>query len=77
MRIVLLGDICGRPGRDIVKEMLPKIRDTYQPDLVVANGENAAGGFGLTQKIAEELFSFGIDVLTTGNHIWDKREYYT
>jgi len=76
LRIVLLGDICGRPGRDIVKEMLPKIRDTYQPDLVVANGENAAGGFGLTQKISEELFSFGIDVLTTGNHIWDKREIY-
>ncbi|HHT36221.1 MAG TPA: TIGR00282 family metallophosphoesterase [Firmicutes bacterium] len=76
MRVLLLGDICGRPGRDIVKEKLPEIRSTYQPDLVIANGENAAGGFGLTKKIAEELFGLGIDVITSGNHIWDKREIY-
>ena len=72
MRVLLLGDICGRPGRDIVKEKLPEIRSTYQPDLVIANGENAAGGFGLTKKIAEELFGLGIDVITSGNHIWIK-----
>jgi metallophosphoesterase (TIGR00282 family) len=57
--------------------MLPVIRDRYGPDLVIANGENAAGGFGLTEQVAEELFSLGIDVLTSGNHIWDKREIYS
>jgi metallophosphoesterase (TIGR00282 family) len=77
LRVLLLGDICGRPGREIVKEMLPVIRDRYGPDLVIANGENAAGGFGLTEQVAEELFSLGIDVLTSGNHIWDKREIYS
>ncbi len=76
LRVLLLGDICGRPGRDIVKEMLPVIRQEYNPDLVIANGENAAGGFGLTEKVAEELFGLGIDVLTSGNHIWDKKEIY-
>ena len=64
-------------GTEIVKEMLPVIRDRYGPDLVIANGENAAGGFGLTEQVAEELFSLGIDVLTSGNHIWDKRSIRT
>ncbi len=72
----MLGDICGRPGRDMVKEMLPEIRNTYHPDLVIANGENAAGGFGLTEKVAEELFRSGVHVITSGNHIWDKKEVY-
>jgi len=76
LRVLLLGDICGRPGREMVKEMLPVIRQEYGPDLVIANGENAAGGFGLTEKVAEELFKLGIDVLTSGNHIWDKKEIY-
>lgn len=73
----MLGDIFGRPGRKIVAEFLPELIEKYQPVLVVANGENAAGGFGLTKKIAEELFGLGIDVLTSGNHIWDQKEMYT
>lgn len=76
LRILLLGDIFGRPGRDMVRDTLPKIREEYRPDLVIANGENAAGGFGLTKRVAEELFSLGIHVLTSGNHIWDKKEIY-
>ena len=75
VKIVFLGDIVGNSGRRAVREMLPHILEKYKPDFVVANGENAAGGYGLTQKIAEELFSYGIDVLTSGNHIW-KREFF-
>lgn len=74
MRVLLLGDIFGRPGRKIAAEFLPQLREEYKPDFVVANGENAAGGFGLTRKTAEELFALGIDVLTGGNHIWDQKE---
>ncbi|MGI6148339.1 MAG: TIGR00282 family metallophosphoesterase [Firmicutes bacterium] len=77
MRVLLLGDIYGRPGRKIVAEYLPQLREEYQPDLVIANGENAAGGFGLTKATAEELFSLGIHVLTSGNHIWDQKEMLT
>lgn len=67
----------GRPGRKIVAQYLPELVEKYDPVLVVANGENAAGGFGLTSKIANELFGFGINVLTSGNHIWDQKEMYT
>lgn len=74
MRILLLGDVYGRPGREMLKEYLPQIDIQYNPDLIIANGENAAGGFGLTPKIAKELFAMGIDVLTSGNHIWDQKE---
>ncbi|MGO0122753.1 TIGR00282 family metallophosphoesterase [Desulfothermobacter acidiphilus] len=77
LRILLIGDIVGRPGRRAVKEKLPLLRQRYQPDLVVANGENAAGGNGLTPAVAQELFAAGIDVLTGGNHIWDKREIFS
>ena len=76
MRVLLLGDIFGRPGRDMIKEFLPQIQSEYHPDLVIANGENAAGGFGITQAVAEELFSLGIQVITSGNHIWDIRDVY-
>jgi metallophosphoesterase (TIGR00282 family) len=74
VRILFIGDIFGRPGRTIVHERLPELQKQYSVELTVANGENAAGGFGITPQIAEELFELGIDVITTGNHVWDKRE---
>src|SRR3982075_2021302 len=75
--VLAIGDIIGRPGREAVARLLPQLRREFSIDLVVANGENAAGGFGLTPKIADDLFSLGIDVLTSGNHIWDQREMMT
>lgn len=77
MNVLIFGDIFGRPGRQIVAEHLPSLLEKYKPELIVANGENAAGGFGLTKKVAEELFALGIHVLTSGNHIWDQKEMYT
>jgi len=74
MNILFIGDIMGKPGRRAVRELLPGLLDTRQIDLVIANCENAAGGFGVTRDIVEELFSDNIDVLTSGNHIWDKKE---
>jgi 2',3'-cyclic-nucleotide 2'-phosphodiesterase len=74
MRILFIGDIFGRPGRTVVKDRLPALVKEHAIDLVLANGENAAAGFGITPPLAEDLFEIGIDVLTTGNHIWDKRE---
>ena len=74
MKILFIGDIFGRPGRTIVKDRLPELRKAHSPDLVIANCENAAAGFGITPPLAEELFDLGIDVMTTGNHVWDKRE---
>jgi 2',3'-cyclic-nucleotide 2'-phosphodiesterase len=74
MRILFIGDIFGRPGRNIVKDRLRGLVRDYAIDLVIANGENAAAGFGITPSLAEELFDLNIDVLTTGNHVWDKRE---
>jgi len=75
--VLAIGDIIGRPGRDAVARLLPQLRQEHGLDLVVANGENAAGGFGLTPRIADDLFGLGIDVLTSGNHIWDQREMLT
>ncbi len=74
MRILFIGDIVGRPGRQVVAARLPELRRAHQPELVVANCENAAGGFGITPPLVEELLATGIDVLTSGNHIWDRRE---
>jgi metallophosphoesterase (TIGR00282 family) len=74
MRILFIGDIFGRPGRNIVRHHLPSLVSKYEIGLVIANGENAAAGFGITPQLAEELFELGIDVMTTGNHVWDKRE---
>src|SRR5437016_6438090 len=74
MRILFIGDIFGRPGRTIVREKLHEVVDHHKIDVVIANAENAAAGFGLTAPIAEELFELKIDVLTTGNHVWDKKE---
>jgi metallophosphoesterase (TIGR00282 family) len=74
VRILFIGDIFGRPGRTIVRERLPELVKQHSIDLIIANGENAAAGFGITPALAEELFELGIEVLTSGNHIWDKRE---
>lgn len=74
MRLLFIGDIFGRPGRTIVKHLLGDVVRQHRIDLVVANGENAAAGFGITPQIAEELFEQNISVITTGNHVWDKRE---
>jgi metallophosphoesterase (TIGR00282 family) len=74
VKIVFLGDIVGRAGREVVATNLPKLQRSLQPDIIIANGENAAAGFGITQKIAHELFALGIHCITTGNHIWDQRE---
>ena len=74
MRILFIGDIFGRPGRNIVKDRLAGLVKDHAIGLVIANGENSAAGFGITGALAEDLFELGIDVITTGNHIWDKRE---
>ncbi|MEA2063134.1 MAG: TIGR00282 family metallophosphoesterase [Gemmatimonadota bacterium] len=74
MNILFIADIIGGPGRKLVKEVLPQVIEGRQVDFCIANGENAAGGYGLTEDIADELFAMGIDVLTSGNHIWDRRE---
>lgn len=77
MNILFLGDIIGKPGRDAVYAELPRLREALKLDLVVANGENAAHGFGLTRAIAEEFFGIGIDVISTGNHWTDQKEILT
>jgi metallophosphoesterase (TIGR00282 family) len=74
MRILFIGDIFGKPGRTIVQDRLAGLVQDHAIDLVIANGENSAAGFGITPRLAEELFELGIDVITTGNHVWDKRE---
>jgi metallophosphoesterase (TIGR00282 family) len=74
LNILFIGDIFGRPGRTIVKDRLPELIKKHSIDLVIANGENSAAGFGITPPLADELFDLGIDVMTTGNHVWDKRE---
>jgi metallophosphoesterase (TIGR00282 family) len=76
MHILFIGDIFASPGRHIVSDHLRDIKETNRIDLAIANAENAAGGFGVTPSIAEELFSLGLDVLTSGNHIWDKKEIF-
>ncbi len=76
MRILAIGDIVGRPGRRAVREFLPGLRKEYGLDMVIANAENAAGGFGLTVATADELLSYGVDVLTSGNHIWAQSEIF-
>ncbi len=74
MRILAVGDIVGKPGRRALKEILPSLRNELGLDLVVVNGENAAGGKGLTPDTAQEIFQAGADIITSGNHIWDQRE---
>lgn len=73
-RVLFIGDVVGRPGRAATGNILPELKEQYRPQLVVANGENLAGGLGITQETADELFSYGVDLLTTGNHVWDRKE---
>ncbi len=73
MKFLFIGDIVGRAGRRAVRELMPDLVKEHNIDLVVANGENAAGGFGLNKKVAEELFEYGIDILTMGNHTWKNK----
>jgi 2',3'-cyclic-nucleotide 2'-phosphodiesterase len=74
MRILFIGDIVGRPGRDLVRHGLRGLVDHHRVDLVIANAENAAAGFGITREIGDQLLDCGVDVMTSGNHIWDKKE---
>ncbi|HHT9117178.1 MAG TPA: YmdB family metallophosphoesterase, partial [Candidatus Hypogeohydataceae bacterium YC38] len=74
LKILALGDIVGRPGREIIEKKLPQLIKEEAIDFVVANGENSAGGSGITLEVAEKLFSAGLDVITTGDHIWKKKE---
>jgi metallophosphoesterase (TIGR00282 family) len=76
VNILFVGDVFGSAGRHIVREHLPHVVHNHSVDLLIINGENAAGGFGLTPSLAEELFDLGAHVITTGNHIWDKREIF-
>lgn len=74
MKVLFIGDIFGEPGRRAVARAVPKLVSQRQIDIVIGNGENAAGGFGITPELAEELFELGLAVITTGNHAWDKKE---
>ena len=74
IRLLFIGDIVGRPGRDLVRRGVAALRDYHQVDLVIANAENAAAGFGITRELGEQILESGVDVMTSGNHIWDKRE---
>ncbi len=74
MKVLFIGDIVGKNGRQTAKNLLPNLVSRYKLDLVIANGENIAGGFGITEKTAGELFDSGVNIITTGNHVWDKKE---
>ena len=74
IRLLFIGDIVGKPGRELVRRGLSALVAQHRVDLVIANGENAAAGFGITPEIADDLFSYGVHVITGGNHSWDKRE---
>lgn len=74
MKILFIGDIVGRPGRLAVKTLLPQLREQHALDFVIANGENSAGGNGITPRTADEIFATGVDVITSGDHLWDQKE---
>jgi len=76
MNILFIGDIVGRAGRRSVRLFLDKIKKEYEVDFVISNGENSAGGFGITKKVAEELYGYGIDFFTMGNHTWDNKDIF-
>lgn len=77
MKILMLGDVVGKAGRDALEAELPRLKEVLEPDFTVVNGENAAHGFGLTRKIVDTFFEIGADAVTTGNHVWDQREIIT
>jgi len=74
VKLLFIGDIVGQPGRRAVAELVPQLRQQHALDFVIANGENSAGGSGITPKTAKEIFSAGVDVITTGDHLWDQKE---
>lgn len=74
MNFLVIGDICGKPGRQAADRYIPELKKEHAIDIVIANGENSAGGIGITKKVFDELLACGIDIVTTGNHIWDKKE---
>src|SRR6202008_3445799 len=74
MRLLFCGDIVGRSGRDVVVEHVPRLRRELRLHFLVGNGETAAAGFGITEKICQEFYAAGVDVISTGNHVWDQRE---
>src|SRR2546427_718447 len=76
MRILFIGDIVGRPGRDLVRRGLAAIVQHHAVDLVIANVENAAGGFGITREIGDQMLDWGVHVMTSGNPVWDKKEAF-
>ncbi|TMB75769.1 MAG: YmdB family metallophosphoesterase, partial [Chloroflexi bacterium] len=75
MRILFVGDVVGRPGRNAVAALLPQLKSELRIDMTIVNGENAAGGAGLTADIAREIHDAGADVITNGNHVWDQRQF--
>ncbi|MCR4322928.1 MAG: TIGR00282 family metallophosphoesterase [Candidatus Azambacteria bacterium] len=74
MKIIFIGDVMGRPGREAVERMLPSLKEEFAPDFVICNGENLAHGAGVTRKVVDEMFTAGVDALTSGNHIFDKKD---
>src|ERR1051325_10404687 len=74
MKLLFIGDVVGQPGRRAVKELVPKLRQRHGLHMVIANGENSAGGSGITPKTADEIFSAGVDIITSGDHLWDQKE---
>jgi len=75
LNVLFVGDIVGKPGKRIAAELIKKVREERNIDIVIANGENASGGFGITKSSAKKIFSYGVDCITTGNHIWDRKEF--
>ncbi|HEX6593568.1 MAG TPA: TIGR00282 family metallophosphoesterase [Bacillota bacterium] len=76
MKILFIGDVVGSPGRKMVQQYLPALKETYRPSIVILNGENSAGGKGITEKIYKQFLEWGVNVVTMGNHTWDKREIF-
>jgi calcineurin-like phosphoesterase len=74
VKLLFIGDIVGRPGRRAVEHLVPLLRDRHQIDVVIANGENSAGGAGISLKPAAEIFNAGVDIITCGDHLWDQKE---
>src|SRR6266487_1022360 len=77
VKLLFIADIVGEPGRRVVKQLVPQLRQRLDLDAVIANGENSAGGAGITPKTAEEIFSAGVDIITSGDHLWDQKEVMT
>ena len=76
MKVLFIGDVVGKPGRSALERAMPGLRERHSPELVIANGENSAGGLGITPKTAKELFAMGVDVITLGNHAFRHREVF-